>query len=116
MEGYEYYKDTYGGTMGEADFIRLAPKAFAKVKLLTFGRAAHPLDIYIDNVKDACCAVADAMLFNEQGGGVASVDNDGYRVSFVAGVSKAKTDDARIYDAVLEHLGMTGLMARSVNA
>lgn len=112
---YPYYQTQYHGTMPETDFIRLAPRASARLDLLTFGRAAQPPEAFAENIKAACCAITDALLVNEQGGGVASESNDGVTVNYVAGITNTKTDDQRICAAALDHLGTTGLLFRGAN-
>lgn len=107
---FTYYKDTYKGAMPEADFNRLSRQASAYLDGVTFGRAEDAPEKLQTKIKDACCAIADAYLLNEQGGGIASESNDGVTVNYVAGVSKAKTDGQRLYEAVLLYLGATGLL------
>ena len=58
--------------------------------------------------------MTDALHLNEQGGGIASETNDGISVNYVAGVSKAKTDNERLWEAAVLHLGCTGLLYRGV--
>lgn len=110
---FSYYQNTYHGTMSEADFNRLSRQASAYLDRVTFGR----IDAKISGsykIMDACCAVADAYLLNEHGGGVASETNDGISVDYVAGISNTKTDDQRLREAVSLHLGGTGLLYRGV--
>lgn len=111
---YAYYKGEYKGTMPEADFERLSRQASAYLDQVTFGRAADAPKALQAKVKDACCAVADAYLLNEQGGGIASESNDGVTVNYVSGVSKAKTDGQRLQEAAALYLGMTGLLYAGV--
>lgn len=108
---YAYYAGVYGGTMPEADFTRLSRQASGYLDSQTFCRIRG--DWVSDNrVKDACCAVADTYRVNEKGGGIASESNDGVTVNYVAGVSKAKTDNERLYEAARLYLCMTGLLYR----
>ena len=110
---YTYYTEVYGGAMPETDFDRLARRASAYLDGVTFGRIqAEMPEVILTKVKDACCAVADAYALNEKGGGIAAEENDGVRVSYVAGVSKAKTDNERLCEAALLYLGNTGLLYR----
>lgn len=112
---YAYYRDTYHGRLSETDFNRLSPGAAAYLELATFGRICGEWR-EAEAVKNAFCAVADAYRLNEQGGGVASESNDGVTVNYISGVSKAKTDNERLYEAAYLHLAATGLMARGVRA
>ena len=112
---FAYYSKEYGGTMPEEDFKRLSRRASAYLDQVTFDRvAAGQPETVMSKVKDACCAVADAWLLNEQGGGVASATNDGISVTYVAGVSNSSTDGQRLYEAAALHLGNTGLLYRGV--
>lgn len=107
---YAYYKAEYRGRMPETDFDRLSRQASAYLDQVTLGKAQGVEERLQGKVKDACCAVADTLLTNERGGGIASESNDGVTVNYVAGVSKAKTDGQRLYEAALLYLGTTGLM------
>ena len=109
---YKYYKGTYYGKMAEEDFARLSRQASAYLDHVTFGRIQTVTDEKImEKVKDACCAVADAFLLNENGGGIAAETNDGISVTYVNGTG-SNTDDQRLYQAAVLYLGRTGLMYR----
>lgn len=112
---FAYYSKEYGGTMPEADFKRLSRQASAFLDTVTFDRitAGQP-EAVMEKVKAACCAVADAYLLNEQGGGVASETNDGVSVTYVAGVG-SKTDTQRLQEAAALYLAHTGLLYRGVD-
>ena len=112
---FEYYQGEFRGTMSEEGFLRLSRRASVYIDRVTFDRIplGQPEDI-MARVRDACCAIADAYLLNERGGGIASESNDGVSVSYVAGVSTAKTDDERLRNAVTLYLGNTGLLYRGV--
>ena len=113
---YIYYKESYLGKMKEREYSRLARKASAYLDRVTFGRLERinlPAEVK-GKVKDACCAVADAYLLNEKGGGIASETNDGISVEYVAGISNTKTDDQRLNDAARLYLAGTGLLYRGV--
>lgn len=105
---YEYYRLTYHGSLPEETFTRLARRASAYLDRVSFGRIREATEA----VKDACCAVVEAMELNERGGGIASETNDGVSVSYVAGISNAKSEDRRLYDAAFLYLGGTGLLYR----
>lgn len=113
---FAYYSEEYGGTMLEADFKRLSRQASAFLDKVTFNRiAVGQPEAVMERVKAACCAVADAYLLNEQGGGVASETNDGVSVTYVSGVSNAKTDNQRLREAASLYLAHTGLLYRGVD-
>ena len=110
---YTYYTETYLGTMPKEDYQRLSRQASAYIDIITFNRAENVYEgRFQGKIKDACCAVADAYFFNEQGGEITSESNDGINVTYAVGVSTAKTVDQRLYDAVKLYLGMTGLLYR----
>ena len=101
--------------MSREDFDRLAIYASAYLDELTMGRTAGEIPAATEErVKMALCAVADASLLQEHGGGVASETNDGISVTYVAGISNAKTDGRRLYEAAALFLGPTGLLYRGV--
>ncbi|WP_087064770.1 head-tail connector protein [Intestinibacillus massiliensis] len=106
---YAYYTGGYGGMMPETDFSRLSRRASAYLDRMTFGRAARPPEALAGKVRDACCAVADEMYRQAQGGEVAGVSNDGYRETYVP---SGKTPDARLYAAAALYLGAAGLLYR----
>lgn len=109
---YAHYRDAYHGGMSEADFARLSRAASAYLDSLTFGRiAAGQAEAVMEQVRDACCGVADAFLRNEQGGCILSESNDGISVTYAA---TAKSDARRLYEAAALYLGGTGLLYRGV--
>lgn len=105
---YEYYAGVYGGTMAVADFVRLARAASAQIDAMTFGRAARVTDEgTLDKLRDACCAVADLLRAEEQGGEVLSAENDGYRETYAA---SGRSFAQRRYEAMALYLANTGLL------
>lgn len=113
---FVYYRDTYLGTLSEAEFRPFERQASAYLDLVTFGRSAELVqgDSLFPKLQDACCAVVDAYALNERGGGIASETNDGISVNYVAGVSRAKTDNERLHEACVLYLGNTDLLYRGV--
>ena len=109
---FSYYKDTFCGEMAEGDFKRLSRQASAYLDSVTFDRIAAVTDEKIkERVKEACCAVADAILLNENGV-VSQESNDGVSVIYNRGVSNTLTDEERLYQAAVLYLGNTGLLYR----
>lgn len=98
---YAYYKNTYKGTLSEADFERLSERASEYIDNRTdyFLQEKGIPPKLADRVKRACCALADAHYTNENGGGKSSESVDGYSVTY-AGASKVKTDDKRLDDTI----------------
>lgn len=112
---YSFYTGAYHGTLAEVDFNRLAVKASAYLDRVTFGRLAAVTDTAVlELAKLACCAAADAMLANEQGG-VKTESNDGISVTYVEGSGLAKADGKRLREAVGLFLGGTDLLYRGVD-
>lgn len=111
---YTYYTQVYQGfEIPESRFGYWAAKASAYLDQATFGRTAEE-ETPSDAVQLACCAVAEAYYLNRQGGGVASEKAGDYSVNYVAGVSKAKTEDERLYEAAALYLADSGLLYRGV--
>ena len=110
---YAYYKEIYGGTMTEENFKRLSRQASAYLDYVCFDRIAKGIEESVmAKVRDACCAVADASLLNENGGGIAAETNDGISVTYVNGVGTSLSEGQRLYQAALLYLGHTGLLYR----
>lgn len=108
---YDYYLNEYNGNaVAEADFTRLSRQASAYLDSLTCGKIRGT---WVDDsrVKDACCAVAEAMQKQDQGGEVASESNDGASVTYVTGNA---TPEQRMYNAAVMYLSSTGLLYAGV--
>lgn len=108
---YDYYINDYSGrAIAETDFPRLSRQASAYLDSLTYGKIRGP---WVDDsrVKDACCAVAEVMQKQEQGGEVASESNDGASVTYVTGNA---TPEQRMYNAAVMYLSSTGLLYAGV--
>lgn len=111
---FSYYKDTYCGEMAEGDFKRLSRSASAYLDSVCFDRIPSVTDEKImEKVREACCAVTDAILLNENGV-VSQESNDGVSVIYTRGVSNTLTDEERLYQAAVLYLGSTGLLYRGV--
>lgn len=113
---FTFYKEQYDGKLTEEVFGSLILKASAEIDKLTFNRTKDKTIFtkFETEIRLATCAVLEAFRKNDLGGGIASETNDGISINYVAGVSKAKTDDGRIYEAALRYLAGTGLMERGV--
>ena len=108
---YDYYINDYSGrAIAETDFPRLSRQASAYLDGLTCGKIRGPWVDY-SRVKDACCAVAEVMQKQEQGGEVASESNDGASVTYV---TSGKTAQNRMCDAAVMYLSSTGLLYAGV--
>lgn len=113
---YDFYCGVFHGKMPREDFERLSVYAAAYLDEVTMSRTADTLTADVEErAKQAFCAVADAYLLNEQGGGIASETNDGVSVTYVAGISNStKSEGRRLYEAAALFLGPTGLLYRGV--
>lgn len=60
---YDYYHNTYGGTIPENSFNQKAIEASSKVNHYTYNRINN--DNIDDNVRNATCEVAD-LLYNQE--------------------------------------------------
>jgi hypothetical protein len=111
---YTYYTTTYLGTaIASADFARLALRASASINSMTFGRAADETDLtIIDNIKMACCAVAEEIQRQEASpdDAIQSESIGANSVTYAATSSKLLTNEAKREKAAKEYLGNTGLM------
>ena len=95
---FSYYKDTYCGEMAEGDFKRLSRQASAYLDSVTFDRIAAVTDEKImEKVREACCAVADALLRKEQRDGIAAESNDGVSITYVTYTSETNAEEQRLY-------------------
>lgn len=118
---YEYYTGTYGGTaLTEEDFQPCAVRASLYLDELTLGRAAGAADL--DEVKMACCAVAEQIPGLQQaeasaassGGAVASQKVGSFSVTYQSGASALAAIRATMADVARMYLGRTGLLYRGV--
>ncbi len=108
---YDYYLNEYSGNaVAEADFTRLSRQASAYLDSLTCGKIRGP---WVDDsrVKDTCCAVAEVMYKQEQGGEVASESNDGTSVTYV---TSGKSAEQEMYYFAVLYLSNTGLLYAGV--
>lgn len=105
MPAYEFYKNTYGGTLPEETFMRLAKRSLYYVKNLV-----SQYDAENEAVQMAVCAVCDAMNQNETGGQVASESVGSWSRTFVSGGSRSA--ERLLYDAAMQYLAGSGLVVR----
>lgn len=103
---FTYYSAVYKGAMPEADFCRLSRQASAYLDSVTYGNIKEKW-LEDERVKDACCAVADAIYRQEQGGEVASESTGSWSRSYV---TSGKTAEQTIWGIAHACLGNTGLL------
>lgn len=108
---YSFYTNEYKGTISEAAYSRLLPRASAEIDRMTFNRARTATGENLVAVKMAECAVIDELNYQGTGGtgDVVSESNDGISRSYSAGV--AKTARQRINAAADTYLTNTGFCA-----
>lgn len=122
---YEFYKEIFGGAIPEDNFLKMEAHAESLIRFFTF----HNGDIFeieSDDVKKAVCAAAEVIYQQtSQGsstvsgvGGIKSVNNDGYSVTFATEKSDGQTSEAflrrKVYDAVLPYLAHTGWLCMAM--
>lgn len=101
---YNYYKDSYHGRMTETDFNSLSRQASAYLNKITFNRVRNAVT---DDVKDACCAVAEVMFKQSKGGELISESVGPHSRQFAG---SGKSYNQRLYDAAEMYLALTGLL------
>ena len=113
MPDYAFYQ-AWGGSLSEADFLRLRARAWAYLDGLTLGRVNRLLPgPSAERVKRACCAVADEYAAQEQGGAglprVDEVDGQSGAVSggcaLAAGQGGGQEKDGEDRECALFHKG-----------
>ena len=112
---YEFYTSSYqGNSIPEADFARLAERASEYIDYITFGRAID-YDDTKNLLQKACCAVAETIKINENGGGVVAETVGKITRNYAAGVSTTPTESQRLYTAVSRYLLREGLLYLGVD-
>lgn len=107
---YEFYKDSYGGNaIPLAEFDRFSKRACAYIDMVSNGRAAAYFDEQ-DLLKKACCAVAEGIKINEEGGGVVAESVGKITRNYAAGVTNTPNEEERLSIAVCRFLLHTGLL------
>ena len=108
---YTFYKDTYRGTLTEAEYERFSVRANAEIDRMTFNKAKTATGEDIERVKFAECAVIDELSYQSIGGSgdVTSESNDGISKSYATG-AVAKSSRQRIDAAAHTWLSNTNLL------
>ncbi len=122
---YAYYDRIYrGNAVPEAEFDRLARRASERVDALTLGRAEAAFERMSLAIKDATCAVAEALLEAERGnpllpgGQAVKMEITGrHHVAYrdaesTAGEAGRQATERAVRRAAAVHLARTGLMWR----
>ena len=112
---YKFYvNDFHGNAVSEADFDRLCERAGEYIDYFTLGneRVYHDTDKILAK---CCCAVAEVILNEENGGLIASESVGSHSISYVRGITTGaanavKSEEQRVYDTVKRYLLNTGLL------
>lgn len=103
-----YYMEQFGGQeIPEAAFFTLAKKASVYIDYVTFNRLRKKT-VVPDEVKDACCALAELLYHTEatDGKSIASETVGKHSVSYV----EQESVQQRMYRLTSQYLAHTGLM------
>lgn len=108
---YSIYRDTYNGTLTEAEYNRFSVRAEAEINRITSNKAKTATGEDLEAVKMAKCAVIDELSFQSFGGSgdVTSESNDGISRSYATG-AVAKSSRQRIDAAAYTWLCNTNLL------
>ena len=123
---YDYYTESFGGSIPEEDFAKVEAASEAAISYLTYLNG----DIFAaedDRVKRAVCAAAEVIYNSEKSSGsgkatgaaaIKSESNDGYSVTYVTEVQDGQTAEAalrkKVAEAVRVYLLPTGWLSRKV--
>ena len=107
---FHFYCDSYGGdAIPQAEFEKYGARATDYIDAVTHGRARGYADRE-DELKRACCAVAEAIKLNEEGGGVVAESVGKLTRNYAAGVTNTPSEEERLAIAVCRYLMHTGLL------
>lgn len=110
---YNFYKNEYHGALAEEQYVAQVNKAHAEIIVRTRGRKASDME---EALKMCECELVDAIhAFAQAPAGVASVNNDGYSISY-GGTNRAARGEAAEYEAICRRwlLVPTNLLLRWV--
>lgn len=97
---YQYYTDTYkGNTIPQSVFDQKAQRASEYLHYITYGRAKDNMTTYEEEIKMACCAIAEDYYQNgDNEDHIISESVGGHSVSYDRAVSsKSKMRKAKMY-------------------
>lgn len=97
---YDFYKNTFKGTISEADFDRFSERASDYIDSRTdyvLHKSGIPPDMEL-RIQKCCCALADTIHSCEAGGVKSAESVDGYSVSYA--VSEKRTPAQRMDDDI----------------
>lgn len=95
---YEFYKHEYlGCAISDSDFARLAMRASEYIDAFANPQQASP-----EQLRRACCSVAEVIQTIERGGEISSESSGKWSRTFVR---KEQSDEEKILNAMKLHLG-----------
>lgn len=105
---YEFYLNSYHGTMAEDDFNREVVRASAYIDMITMNRITDSvLRRFSDEIRLATCAACDVYCTTEKGGEIASESVGSWSRTYS---NTGKTAQQKLQDAAEPYLIMTGLL------
>jgi len=108
---YEYYSQTYGGTLTETAFNSVRTQAEAQVDSFTMNKITTATDA----VKNASCACIDILYKKNNSNSVVSSESVGNHSRSYAVSAKTDADYTReMYDVCMLFLKNSGLMYRGL--
>lgn len=117
---YEFYKDIYGGTMSEADFIRRLSSTVVDVNYYTSDRLVDQTDdeadpVMLTSYRELCCRlVDDSVIYDQHGGAVVLSSSSGKVSESYAESSLPRSRDAAVLSLIEKYLGRYNLTCRWV--
>jgi len=114
---FDYYSNTYYDALQEIPIPntqRLVYLRKASSYLDSLFVHSKPQEPYSEEVKNACCEIADCYFICDSREGIATENNDGYSVSYTAEASGLKMAEQKAYAIALRYLGATGLLYRGI--
>ncbi len=110
----DYYRNSYYNTDSEPVIPaaeQLMYLRHADAMLNIFFAVNKPSEPYPEEVKLACCAIADIIYIDGQTDGIASENTDGYSVSYD---KNSKSTKQKAYEMAAMYLADTGLLYRGI--
>ncbi len=102
---YPFYRNSFGGSMSEADFDRYIARSTGYLDAILRGDVPEE---HQNAVKFAACAAADFLLRHERG--ISSEENGDLRVTYLPAADQPLTPHAALAAIATHFLGDTGLL------
>lgn len=120
---YDYYQNTYGGTVPEAQFPRMEKKAEVYLQSVTHGRLTEENAGNYEHLKDCICEMVDVVFSFSSDSGIGRREKkaettDGYSVTYVTeskdGVDSVTAMKVKLYSVARMYLASTGLLSLKI--